>query len=258
VETASFDIQKLKNPEIFGVEYQNGEQLGWLNVRQYVMHRDNHQCQHCKGKKKDERLEVHHIESRRIGGERPENLVTLCLACHKDYHAGKIKLNIKKKSGFRNAAFMGIMRKTLLERLMSEFNDVEETFGYITKYIRKIHNIPKSHSNDAFAISQNALSKRCDSVFEQKFVRKNNRSLFKLNQLKGGRWKANKAEYLVKGFRLFDKVLAEKEEWFIFGRRKSGFFDLRKLCGEKLNKGSYSCKRISLLDISRTLLIERM
>ena len=53
VETASFDIQKIKNPEIQGVEYQQGEQLNFWNVREYVLFRDNHTCQCCKGKSKD-------------------------------------------------------------------------------------------------------------------------------------------------------------------------------------------------------------
>ena len=45
VEVASFDIQKIKNPEISEVEYQQGEQLGFWNVREYVLFRDGHQCQ---------------------------------------------------------------------------------------------------------------------------------------------------------------------------------------------------------------------
>lgn len=52
VEVANFDIQKIKNPNISGVEYQQGEQLGFLNVKQYILHRDNHTCQYCKGKSK--------------------------------------------------------------------------------------------------------------------------------------------------------------------------------------------------------------
>ena len=35
VETASFDTQKLKNPTIEGVEYQQGEQLNFWNVREH-------------------------------------------------------------------------------------------------------------------------------------------------------------------------------------------------------------------------------
>lgn len=61
VETAQFDIQKIKNPDIEGEQYQQGEQLGFWNVREYVLFRDNHVCQYCKGKSKDIVLNVHHI-----------------------------------------------------------------------------------------------------------------------------------------------------------------------------------------------------
>lgn len=52
VELAQFDIQKINNPNIQGVEYQQGEQLDSWNVREYVLFRDNHTCQCCKGKSK--------------------------------------------------------------------------------------------------------------------------------------------------------------------------------------------------------------
>ena len=93
VETASFDIQKLKNPEISGIEYQQGEQLNFWNVREYVLFRDGHTCQHCHGKSGDKILNVHHLESRKTGGDAPNNLITLCETCHKAYHAGKSDLS---------------------------------------------------------------------------------------------------------------------------------------------------------------------
>ena len=37
VETASFDIQKIKNPEISGVDYQQNDQLNFWNLREYVL-----------------------------------------------------------------------------------------------------------------------------------------------------------------------------------------------------------------------------
>ena len=68
VETASFDLQKIQNPEISGEEYQQGEQFSFWNVREYILWRDNHECQCCHGKSKDKILNVHHIESRKTGG----------------------------------------------------------------------------------------------------------------------------------------------------------------------------------------------
>ena len=77
VETASFDIQKIKNPDIKSEEYRQGEQLGFWNVREYVLFRDGHVCQCCNGKSKDKILNVHHIESRKVRGNAPNKLITL-------------------------------------------------------------------------------------------------------------------------------------------------------------------------------------
>lgn len=109
-ETASFDIQKIKNPDIQGAEYQQGEQLDTWNVREYVLWRDNHECQCCHGKSKDKILNTHHIESRKVGGNAPSNLITLCKTCHKLYHQGKVQFNVKRGKKFNDAAFMGVMR----------------------------------------------------------------------------------------------------------------------------------------------------
>lgn len=110
VETASFDIQKIKNPNIEGEDYQNGDQKGFWNIREYVLWRDGHTCQHCHGKSGDKILNVHHLESRKTGGNSPSNLITLCETCHKAYHRGKFELKVKRAASFRDAAFMGIMR----------------------------------------------------------------------------------------------------------------------------------------------------
>ena len=135
VEVAAFDIQKIKNPEIEGVEYQQGEQLGFWNVREYVLFRDGHTCQCCKGKSKDKILNVHHIESRKIGGDAPNNLITLCETCHKDYHEGTVQLpkTIKRGMAFRDATFMGIMRWAFYNQLKGMYPDVSLTYGYFTK-----------------------------------------------------------------------------------------------------------------------------
>lgn len=124
VEVASFDIQKIQAvqtgksvPE--GTDYQKGDQLGFWNVREYVFFRDGHQCQCCKGKLKDKILNVHHIESRKTGGDAPNNLITLCETCHTGHHKGTVKLpkTIHRGMSFRDAAFMGIMRWAFYNKL---------------------------------------------------------------------------------------------------------------------------------------------
>ena len=257
VETAAFDIQKINNPSISGSEYQQGEQLDFFNVREYVLFRDNHTCQHCKGKSKDKVLNVHHIESRKTGGDSPNNLITLCETCHKAYHRGEFKLNVKRGKSFRDAAFMGIMRWSFYDRLKNIYPNVSMTFGYITKNTRITNNLPKEHYVDARCISGNPVAKPLGYYFYQKKVRCQNRQIHKANFLKGGRKKLNQAPFLVKGFRLFDLVEYQKELYYIFGRRSNGSFDIRRLDGTKVNKGSINCKYLRLIDKRKSILTEK-
>lgn len=257
VETASFDIQKINNPSISGVEYQQGEQLDFFNVREYVLFRDNHTCQHCKGKSKDKVLNVHHIESRKTGGDSPNNLITLCETCHKAYHRGEFELNVKRGKSFRDAAFMGIMRWSFYDRIKNIYPNVSMTFGYITKNARITNNLPKDHYVDARCISGNPVAKPLGYYFYQKKVRCQNRQIHKANFLKGGRKKLNQAPFLVKGFRLFDLVEYQNDLYYIFGRRSNGSFDIRKLDGTKVNKGSINCKYLRLINKRKSILIEK-
>lgn len=255
VETASFDIQKIKDDIISGIEYQQGDQLGFWNVRQYVLHRDGHRChgkKGCKGKI----LNVHHIESRQTGSNSPNNLITLCEDCHNNYHNGTLKIVFKRGQSFRDAAFMGIMRWTFYDRLKEIYPNVEMTYGYITKNTRITNNLPKEHYIDALCISGNTNVERLPYYYYIKQTRKHNRQIHKANILKGGNKKLNQAPYLVKDFRLFDKVKYDGQECFIFARRNSGYFDLRKLDGTVVHR-SASFKKLELIQKRKSLLEER-
>lgn len=262
VETASFDIQKIKNPDISGTGYQQGEQLDFWNVREYVLFRDGHVCQCCKGKSKDKILNVHHIESRKTGGNAPNNLITLCETCHKGYHKGTVKLpsSIHRGMKFKDASFMGVMRWAFYNRLKEIYEPsvpVKMTFGYITKNTRIRCELPKEHYIDARCISGHPEAEPAGEVFYQRKVRCHNRQIHKCKVLKGGTRKRNQAPYIVNGYRLFDKVLYQGKEYFIFGRRQSGFFDIRTLSGDKVNKGSISCKKLQLVEKGKFMLTER-
>ena len=239
VEVAQFDTQKINNPEISGKEYQEGDQLGFWNVREYVLARDGHKCQYCKGKSKDSILNVHHIESRKTGGNSPSNLITLCETCHKEYHKGNIKLKVKRGTSFRDAAAMGIMKWKLLDKLKSLYPNVSMTFGYITKHNRIKHEIKKSHISDAFVISKNFEAKRPGYYFKEKLVRRHNRQIHKMKILKGGKKKMNQAPFKVFGFRLFDKVEFQGNEYFIYARRLSGYFNIRDINSENKKDVTY-------------------
>lgn len=255
-ETASFDIQKIKNPDIEGTGYQQGEQLAFWNIREYVLFRDNHACQCCKGKSKDKVLNVHHIESRKTGGNAPNNLITLCETCHRLYHQGKIELSVKRGASFRDAAFMGIMRWTMYRRLKERYHDVSMTYGYITKNTRILRGLEKLHRVDARCITGNPDAAPCSEYFLQKKVRCHNRQIHKATVRSGGYRKRNQTDYIVKGFRLFDKVRYQNTECFIFGRRSTGYFDIRHLDGTKISAGA-NCTKLMLLETRKSILTER-
>ncbi|WP_231106969.1 RNA-guided endonuclease IscB [Anoxybacillus flavithermus] len=257
VEVAQFDTQKIKNPDIQGAAYQQGEQLGFWNVREYVLYRDGHTCQWCKGKSKDPVLNVHHIESRKTGGDSPSNLMTLCKTCHDMIHREGLEHEIQRRfSSLKDASHMTVMRWFIWNGLKKVYPHANITYGYITKCIRIANGLPKSHMVDARCISGNPLAKPSGTVYFLKFVRKNNRQLHKATILKGGKRKSNKAPRFVKGFQLFDKVVYEGKECFIFGRRSSGYFDLRLLDGTKVH-ASASWKKLKRVEYASTLLIER-
>jgi hypothetical protein len=265
VETANFDIQKINNPEIQGKQYQEGSQLGFNNVKAYVLHRDSHKCQLCGGRSKEPRLNVHHIVQRSQGGsDRPNNLITLCKKCHTKLHEGKlrsnqIQLNVKVTKGYRAETFMSTVRKRLMVELKKLYDVVEETWGYVTKTVRQTLGFVKSHINDAYAIAYGAgaIARGTDQIrngvkYLIKQVRKQNRKLFK-----GARSHIkNTAPRFVKGFQRFDKVEFLGKEYFILGRRERGYFKLGSLDGNILHTEP-SYKKLKLLESARALLFER-
>lgn len=257
VEVASFDIQKIKNPTIGGTEYQQGSQLDFWNVREYVLFRDNHTCQCCKGKSKDKILNVHHIESRKTGGDAPNNLITLCETCHTGYHKGTVNLpkRIKRGMSFKDASFMGIMRWAFYNKLKEIYPNVSLTYGYITKNTRIENKLPKDHYIDARCISGNPKAVSDWGVYYQKKVRCHNRKIHKNTILKDGYRKRNQAPYEVMGFRLYDKVRWKQQNCFIFGRRSTGRMDLRLLDGTKVN-ASVGYKNLKMLEMCKNILIE--
>ena len=265
VETAQFDTQLLKAQEqglplLQGTDYQKGEQLGFWNVREYVLFRDGHKCQCCKGKSGDSKLRVHHIESRKTGGDAPNNLITLCSECHAKYHQGEIDLpkTARRGTSLRDATQMGIMRKALFNRLKEEIG-VEipcyETYGYITKHTRTRNGLPKAHAIDARCISGNSCAYSDGNYWIIRKLRANNRQLHKASILKGGTRKNNQAPREVRGFRLMDSVEYAYRDCFLSGRRVSGSFSIADITGKVL-VGSVIYKKLTLKHHNNTYIME--
>ena len=196
-------------------------------------------------------LQVHHIESRKTGSDRPDNLITLCSTCHSDIHNNDKKLKSKKQNGFKAETFMSTIRWMLIEDLKKICDNVVSTYGYITKSNRIDLELEKTHRNDAFVIAGGTTEERCKKAYLIKQVRKQNRKLFKgiRSHLR------NTASRFIKGFQRFDKVEFESKECFIWGRRSSGYFDLRKLNGQVIHK-SANAKKLKLIKSFSTFLWE--
>jgi len=202
-------------------------------------------------------LNVHHIESRKTGGDRPDNLITLCETCHDLIHRGHQEHQIEHKShGFRDATQMGMMRLEIYERAKALFPNVHLTYGYLTKQTRISHKLEKSHLIDARCISSHPLAKSDGTWHLIRFVRRNNRQLQKATIRKGGRRQRNIAAKEVFGFHLFDCVCYQGQVCFVFGRRSSGYFDLRTLDGSKIHAGA-SYKKLTLVQKAGAALVER-
>ncbi|HLX57560.1 MAG TPA: RNA-guided endonuclease IscB [Ktedonobacteraceae bacterium] len=256
IEVAQFDLQKIRHPAIAGREYQQGPQLGFWNAREYVLSRDAHRCQWCHGTSRDPILNVHHIESRKTGGDSPENLVTLCETCHQHIHRTHQEHAIKREAGsLRDATQMGIIRWRIYERAKALFPSVHLTYGYLTKHTRISHNLEKSHLIDARCISGRPLARSDGTWYLLKFVRRNNRQLHKATIKSGGKRQSNKAPREVHGFRLFDCVNYQGTTCFVFSRRISGYFALRRLDCTIVHSGA-NAKKLHLIQRASTCLIE--
>ena len=232
IETASFDIHKITNPEVFSSGYQEGRQKDFYNVKQYVLQRDKHTCKKCKQDKC--KLEVHHIHFRSNGGtDSPDNLITLCSSCHDKIHqsataeADSLKLASKiQKRSTLDATQVSTIGAYLKKELV-----FTETFGYETKYKREILGLPKTHYNDAI----------CAGLLEHQTIKLSS-TLFKKVHIANGDYKLRSGSRSEKeiptskimGIKKFDKVNSNGTTGFIKGRMSTGYAILMDIDGKKL------------------------
>ena len=263
VEVGLFDTQKISNPEISGVEYQNGQRKGCDNTKAFVRFRDKNTCQQCGSK---EHIQVHHIQHQEDDGpDRPDNLICLCQKCHYDYHHNGLVLkkfrtiNKKNAVSLRDAAAMNLIKDRIFSKLRELYPNIPiwRTYGYVTKRNRRKHNIDKSHANDAFVIAKNFNAEPLDYMFKGFQVRRHNRKIFKDNFLKRGKLKKNQSEHLVFGFARFDRVRYDGKECFVYARRTKGYFDLRDIDGSKIH-ATAPVRKIKLIRHENSIIIKKI
>jgi hypothetical protein len=151
---------------------------------------------------------------------------------------------------------MGVIRWHIYEETKARFPNVHLTYGYLTKCTRIAHELEKSHIIDARCISGNPCAHSEGTSYLMRWVRRNNRQLHKATIRKRGQRQRNTAPKYIQGFRLFDCVRYQGKPCFVFGRRSSGYFDLRALDGTKIN-ASASCKKLTNVQRASACLVER-
>ena len=181
IETVKFDLQLMKDPDIHGIQYQQGTLHG-REIREYLLELTKRKCAYC-GKNKV-RLEVEHILPKARGGSsRPDNLTMACrpcnekkgnlvgealeAACGEDF-AKKVKAAARKsKEGLfkdtdtdtdtdtemAHAAAVNTIRWKLFETLKATGLRPHCGTGGETAYHRNLAGLPKTHYYDAASVA---------------------------------------------------------------------------------------------------------
>ena len=233
IEIASFDPHYMHNKNVkkYPWLYQKGIQLGFYNVREYVKSRDNYTCQYCKGKRKVDRLEVHHINPKNNqGDDTPSNLILLCKACHHDVHHNIITLNKKVlKSTLNHATYMNILSNMIKKYIPNYF----EYFGYETKAIRDYFNIPKCHCYDAMCVG---ITKNINiKLLQNKVIYKRCIAKGRYQLYNGIRSEKKLPSGKIHGFKTCDKVIYNNMILFIKGKMSTGYAILSDIFGNKVD-----------------------
>ena len=196
VEVGQFDPALMRAKEkgisLAGADYQHGPAFGLANIREAVFVRDGYKCRLCgKGPMDGIGICIHHNHHRSKGGSNSvDNLATICekhhiLANHKpgmplaDGALGKMP-------PLKDATFMNIVRKIIVEEIETFFPDipVSVTYGSYTKTARRnLGQLKKTHANDAYAMGEFHPKHRHAEVVIAK-CRRNNRVLSKFYDAK--------------------------------------------------------------------------
>lgn len=175
LERVKFDAQLINNPDISGVEYQQGT-LYESEVREYLLYTYKHTCQYCNGASGDFVLEKEHIVPKSKGGtNRIGNLTLSCRTCNEAKGAllladwkktlGRSKLAVARRTGIdrvmagksqtqRDMAAVNSTRNALFHAILNKGFVVSTGTGGMTKFNRKQHGIPKDHALDAVCVGE--------------------------------------------------------------------------------------------------------
>ena len=163
-ELVRFDLQALQNPEISGVEYQQGTLAGY-EVREYLLEKWGRKCAYCDATGVP--LQVEHIHPKARGGSnRVSNLTLACRPCNQAKDASLIqdflahaparlaRVQAQAKRPLKDAAAVNATRWALANALKATGLPVELATGGRTKFNRQQLDIPKTHALDAACVGE--------------------------------------------------------------------------------------------------------
>ena len=164
MELVKFDMQAMDNPEINGVEYQQGTLAGY-EVREYLLQKWGRTCTYCG--KENLPLQIEHIVPRaKLGSNRVSNLCLACEKCNTRKGTKDLKDFLKKKpdllkkilaqakAPLKDAATVNATRWELFRRLEVLRLPIECGSGGLTKYNRTTRELPKTHWLDAACVGK--------------------------------------------------------------------------------------------------------
>jgi RRXRR protein/HNH endonuclease len=167
VETVRFDMQKLVNPEISGVEYQQGTLAGY-EVREYLLEKWNRTCAYCG--KRDTRLEIDHIHSGSTGGsDRVSNLTLACHPCNQRKNnipvetfikdpAKLAKLKAQAQAPLKDATAVNAIRYVIGNAIRAFGLPTSFWSGGRTKFNRTRQGYAKDHWLDAVCVGESGAT----------------------------------------------------------------------------------------------------
>ena len=163
-ELVRFDMQSIDNPEISGIEYQQGTLAGY-EVREYLMEKWGRKCAYCGAEHVP--LNIDHVHPKAKGGSnRVSNLTLACVPCNQKKGARDVseflahdpkrleRILAQSKRSLKDAAAVNTTRWALFNAINATGLPVTTGSGGLTKYNRARFGIPKSHALDAACVGQ--------------------------------------------------------------------------------------------------------
>ena len=246
VETVRFDMQLIVNPEITGVEYQQGTLAGY-ELKEYLLEKWQRKCAYCGAVNLP--LQIEHIKPKSKGGSnRTSNLTIACEKCNQaknnmsvevfleDEPAILKKILSQAKAPLRDAAAVNATRYAIGNMLKSFNLPVSFWSGGRTKLNRISQGYKKDHWIDAVCVGEtgaNVLIETNTFPIAIKAMGRGSRQMCRVDKFGFPRTEA-KSVKTVKGFRTGDIVKANVTKGKKIGRytgrvavRQSGNFNIK-------------------------------